>query len=67
MRKGIVFSIDALAAFMLLTVALGAFGLMRGSFVSPMVENVGIHAVAQDAVSVLAKVRVYDVRHDAGV
>ncbi|VVB68295.1 von Willebrand factor type A domain protein [Candidatus Norongarragalina meridionalis] len=67
MRRAIVFSVDALAAFLILTIALGAFALMRGSFVSPMVENVGVHAVAQDAVSVLAKMRVYDVRHEPGV
>ena len=62
MKRALVFSIDALVAFLLLTTALGAFALMRGSFVSPMVENEGVHAVAQNAVSVLAKARIYDVR-----
>ncbi|MFH0835178.1 MAG: vWA domain-containing protein [Candidatus Micrarchaeota archaeon] len=62
MQKGMVFSIDALVAFLLLTTALGAFALTQHIFVSTSVVGESAHAVAQDGVSVLAKARIYDVR-----
>jgi len=63
-NRGIVFSLDAAAAFLLLASLAAALLLFSFSTTAPATVHESLHAKAGDSVSVLARVHVYDVRRE---
>jgi len=64
LKRGLIFTLDAMAAFLLLLSLAALLMVTAGSTVSQSLSHESFHSLAQDSVSVISKMSLYDVRRD---
>lgn len=67
MRRGIVFTLDAIAALLMLLSVAVTLSLVSSSNISPQLSYEAQHTLAQDSVSVISKLSLRDLRRDPAV